>query len=108
MKAEQPAAAATIRVVLPYHLKTLARVDSEVRLTVEGTVTQRSVLAALERRYPMLQGTIVDHVTGQRRPKIRLFACREDLSHQSQDAPLPEAVRDGKEAFIILGAIAGG
>ena len=84
-----------IRVVLPYHLRTLARVDGEVQLEVEGPVTQRSVLDALEARYPMLCGTIRDHVTQQRRPFLRFFACEEDLSHESPDAPLPDAVASG-------------
>ena len=98
----------TIRVVLPAHLRTLARVDGEVKLAVEGQVTQRSVLDALEARYPMLGGTIRDHVTKQRRPFVRFFACEEDLSHESPDAPLPEAVANGTEPFLVVGAIAGG
>ena len=97
-----------IRVVLPAHLRTLARVDGAVELRVEGPATQRSVLDALEARYPMLRGTIRDHVTGQRRPMLRFFACEEDLSHEPPDAPLPDAVASGKEPFIIIGAIAGG
>jgi molybdopterin synthase sulfur carrier subunit len=97
-----------IRVVLPQHLRTLARVNGEVQLDVEGPVTQRSVLDALEARYPMLQGTIRDHVTQQRRAFLRFFACEEDLSHESPDAPLPEAVTSGKEPFLVIGAIAGG
>jgi sulfur-carrier protein len=97
-----------IRVVLPYHLRTLAKVDDEVQLDVQGQVTQRSVLDALEARYPMLRGTIRDHVTGQRRPFLRFFACEEDLSHESPDAPLPEAVATGAEPLLVLGAIAGG
>ena len=97
-----------IRVVLPAHLRTLARVTSEVPLEVEGPVTQRSVLDALEARYPMLCGTIRDHVTLQRRPFVRFFACAEDLSHEALDAPLPEAVASGAEPFLIVGAIAGG
>jgi len=97
-----------IRVVLPPHLRTLARVDSEVKLEIEGAVTQRTVLDALEARYPVLCGTIREHVTQQRRPFIRFFACEEDLSHESPDAPLPEAVATGKEPFIVIGAIAGG
>ena len=97
-----------IRVVLPQHLRTLAKVGSEVELEVEGRVTQRSVLDAIEARYPMLRGTIRDHVTGQRRPMLRFFACEEDLSHDSPDAPLPDAVVSGKEPFLIIGAIAGG
>ncbi len=97
-----------IRVVLPAHLRTLARVDGEVTLDVEGQVTQRSVLDALEARYPMLRGTIRDQVTQQRRPFVRFFACEEDLSHESQDAPLPDAVATGAEPFLIVGAMAGG
>ena len=97
-----------IRVVLPQHLRTLASVGSEVQLEVEGPVTQRSVLDALEARYPMLRGTIRDHVTKQRRPFLRFFACEEDLSHDPPDTPLPEAVLSGKEPFLIIGAIAGG
>ena len=97
-----------IRVVLPQHLRTLARVEGEVNLEVEGRVTQRSILDALEARYPMLRGTIRDHDTQQRRAFLRFFACEEDLSHESPDAPLPEAVVAGKEPFLIIGAIAGG
>jgi molybdopterin synthase sulfur carrier subunit len=97
-----------IRVVLPAHLRTLARVNSEVELEVEGQATQRSVLDALEARYPMLRGTLRDHVTHQRRPFVRFFACEEDVSHESPDAPLPEAVAKGVEPFLIVGAIAGG
>jgi molybdopterin synthase sulfur carrier subunit len=97
-----------IRVILPQHLRTLAHVGNEVQLEVDGPVTQRSVLNALEARYPMLRGTIRDHVTQQRRPFLRFFACEEDLSHESPDAPLPEAVASGKEPLLIIGAIAGG
>ena len=97
-----------IRVVLPAHLRTLAHVDGEVKLEVEGRATQRSVLDALETRYPMLRGTIRDQVTGQRRPFVRFFACEEDLSHESPDAPLPDAVASGVEPFLVVGAIAGG
>jgi hypothetical protein len=97
-----------IRVVLPPHLRTLARVGNEVRLDVEGTVTQRAILDVLEARYPMLAGTIRDQVTGARRPFLRFFACEEDLSHESPDTPLPEAVATGVEPFLIVGAIAGG
>ena len=97
-----------IRIVLPYHLRTLARINGEVTLDVEGLVTQRSVLDALEARYPMLRGTIRDHITQQRRPMLRFFACEEDLSHDAPDAPLPEAVSSGAEPFFIVGAIAGG
>ena len=97
-----------IRVVLPQHLRTLARASGEVQLDVADPVTQRSVLDALEARYPMLQGTIRDHVTQQRRAFLRFFACEEDLSHESPDALLPEAVVSGSEPFLIIGAIAGG
>jgi sulfur-carrier protein len=97
-----------IRVELPQHLRTLARVGSEVQLEVEGPVTQRSVLDALEARYPMLRGTIRDQVTQERRPFLRFFACEEDLSHELGDAPLPDAVASGKEPLLIIGAIAGG
>ena len=97
-----------IRVILPQHLRTLAHAGSEVTLEVEGPVTQRSVLDALENRYPMLRGAIRDHVTRQRRAFLRFFACEEDLSHEPPDAPLPEAVASGKEPFIVIGAIAGG
>jgi sulfur-carrier protein len=97
-----------IRVVLPAHLRTLARVNGEVKLEVEGPVTQRSVLDALETRYPMLRGTIRDHVTHQRRPFLRFFACAEDLSHEPPDALLPEAVVAEAEPFLIIGAVAGG
>ena len=97
-----------IRVVLPYHLRTLAQVGAEVPLDVTGPVTQRSVLDALEARYPMLRGTIRDHVTQKRRPLLRFFACDEDLSHESPDAPLPDPVASGAEPFFIVGAIAGG
>ena len=97
-----------IRVVLPAHLRTLAHVGGEVTLEVGGQVTQRSVLDALEACYPMLRGTIRDHVTQQRRPFLRFFACEEDLSHELPDAPLPDAVASGAEPFFIIGAIAGG
>jgi molybdopterin synthase sulfur carrier subunit len=97
-----------IRVILPFHLRALAQAASEVTLEVEGPVTQRSILDALEARYPMLRGTIRDQVTQQRRPFLRFFACEEDLSHESPDIPLPDAVVSGKEPFIIIGAIAGG
>ena len=97
-----------IRVVLPTHLRTLARVDREVKIEVKGQVTQRSVLDALEASYPMLRGTIRDHATQQRRPFLRFFACQEDLSLEPPDAPLPEAVGSGTEPFLIIGAIAGG
>ena len=97
-----------IRVVLPYHLRTLARVGAEVQLDIEGTVTQRSILDALEARYPVLRGTIRDYGTLKRRPLLRFFACEEDLSHEPPDAALPEAVASGAEAFWIVGAIAGG
>jgi molybdopterin synthase sulfur carrier subunit len=97
-----------IRVVLPPHLRTLARVNGEVELDVDDAVTQRVVLDALEARYPMLRGTMRDHVTQLRRPLVRFFACGEDLSHESPDAPLPEPVVKGSEPFVIIGAIAGG
>ena len=97
-----------IRVELPAHLRTLAKVSGEVQLEVEGPITQCSVLDALEARYPMLEGTIRDHVTKQRRPFVRFFACQEDLSHESPHAPLPEAVANGAEPLLIVGAIAGG
>lgn len=97
-----------IRVVLPFHLRRLAEVDSEVELEVSGPVTQRAVLDALEAKYPALRGTIRDHATGQRRAFLRFFACEEDLTHESPDAPLPEAVASGKEPFMVIGAIAGG
>jgi sulfur-carrier protein len=97
-----------IRVVLPPHLRTLARVDGEVELEVASPVTQRSVLDALETRYPMLRGTVRDHVTQLRRPLVRFFACGEDLSHESPDAPLPDAIANGSEPFLVIGAIAGG
>jgi sulfur-carrier protein len=97
-----------VRVILPYHLRTLAGVDGEVSLDVKAPVTPRSILDALETRYPMLRGTIRDHATGQRRPMLRFFACEEDLSHEPPDTPLPEAVANGSEAFWIIGAIAGG
>jgi hypothetical protein len=97
-----------IRVILPPHLRTLAHVGAEVKLDVAGPATQRSVLDALEGRYPMLRGTIRDHVTQQRRPMLRVFACEEDLSHELPDAPLPDAVASGAEPFFIVGAIAGG
>ena len=97
-----------IRVMLPYHLRQLARVDGEVTLDVEGQVTQRSVLDALEARYAVLRGTIRDHGTAQRRPFLRFFACEQDLSDKSPDAPLPDAVATGAEPFLVVGAIAGG
>jgi molybdopterin synthase sulfur carrier subunit len=97
-----------IRIVLPAHLRTLAQVTGEVEIEVAGPVTQRSILDALEARYPMLRGTIRDHVTQQRRPFVRFFACEEDLSHESPDAPLPDAVASGAEPFLVVGAIAGG
>ena len=97
-----------IRVVLPAHLRTLARVDGEVKLDVEGQVTQRSVLDALEASYPMLRGTIRDQVSQQRRAFVRFFACEEDLSHEPPDAPLPDAVAMGAEPFLVVGAMAGG
>ncbi|MDT7042838.1 MoaD/ThiS family protein [Candidatus Nitronereus thalassa] len=97
-----------IRVVLPAHLMTLARVDGEVSLEVEGTITQNSILDALETSYPMLKGVIRNHETLQRRPFIRFFACEQDFSHESPDAPLPDAVAKGIEPFLVVGAMAGG
>ena len=97
-----------IRVVLPAHLRTLAHVDGEVKLHVEGQITQRSVLDSLEARYPMLRGTIRDHVTQQRRAFVRFFACGQDLSHEAPDTPLPDAVALGAEPFLVVGAMAGG
>ncbi len=97
-----------IRVVLPHHLRTLAQVQGEVQLEIQGPVTIRAVLDALEERYPMLQGTIRDHGTLQRRPFLRFFACEEDYSHESPDFVLPDAVVAGKEPFLVVGAIAGG
>ena len=97
-----------IRVALPYHLRNLAKVDSEVELEVRGSVTQRSILDALEARYPMLAGTIRDHVTQQRRPFLRFFACGEDFSLESPDVPLPDKIGSGEEPFLVIGAIAGG
>jgi sulfur-carrier protein len=97
-----------IRVVIPHHLRTLAQVKGEVQLQIDGPVTQRSVLDALEARYPMLKGTIRDQVTGRRRDFLRFFACEQDLSHEPPDAPLPEPVASGREPFLVVGAIAGG
>jgi sulfur-carrier protein len=97
-----------IRVVLPHHLRTLACVDGEVVLSVEGRATQRSVLDALESRYPMLRGTIRDHDTRRRRPFLRFFACQQDLSNEPPDEPLPDAIASGDEPFLVVGAIAGG
>ena len=98
---------AMIRVVLPHHLRTLARVGSEVQLDLDGEVTQQTILDALETKYPMLRGTMRDHVTHERRPLVRFFACGEDVSHEPPDAPLPDAVATGAEPFFIMGAIAG-
>ena len=97
-----------IRIVLPHHLRVLARVEGDVGLEVKGPVTIRSTLDSLEARYPMLRGTIRDHVTEQRRPFLRFFACEQDLTHEAPDAPLPEAVASGVEPFYIIGAFAGG
>ena len=97
-----------IRVVLPANLRTLARVNGEVKLDLDGTATQRSILDALEATYPMLRGTIRDQVTQQRRAFVRFFACEQDLSHESPDAPLPDAVAKGAEPFLVVGAMAGG
>ena len=98
----------TVRVVLPGHLRALARTGKEVELAVEDPITQRTVLDALEASYPMLKGTIRDHSTKQRRPLVRFFACQQDLSHESPDAPLPDEVVSGKEAYFVVGAMAGG
>ena len=98
----------TVRVVLPAHLRAMAKVQGEVRVDVEGAVTQRSVLDALEAEFPMLQGTIRDRATAKRRAFVRFYACEEDLSHEEPDAPLPERVADGAEPFMIIGAMAGG
>jgi molybdopterin converting factor small subunit len=97
-----------IRVMLPAHLRTLARVDKVVEIQVEGPATQRAILDALEATYPMLRGTIRDNTTQRRRPLVRFFACEQDLSHESPDAPLPEAVAQGAEPFLVIGAMAGG
>ena len=97
-----------IRVILPMHLQTLAHVGAEVKLNVEGQATQRSLFNTLEARYPMLSGTIRDHITQRRRPFLRFFACSQDLSHELPDTPLPDAVASGTEPFLIVGAIAGG
>lgn len=100
--------AVAIRVVLPFHLRTLAGVDGEVAVRIDGEVTQSSVLDALEARYPMLRGTIRDHATKQRRRLVRFFVCNEDVSHEPSDTPLPEAVSSGAEPFLVVGAVAGG
>ena len=97
-----------IRVSLPPHLRIMARVDREVEIELDGPVTQRAVLDALEDRYPMLRGTIRDHITQERRPFVRFFACEQDLSHETPDTPLPAAVVEGKEPYLVVGAIAGG
>ena len=98
-----------IRVVLPQHLRTLAKVGDEVQIElIEGCATTRAILDALEARYPVLEGTIRDHVTLKRRPYVRFYACEEDLSHESPDMPLPQAIADGKEPFLVVGAMAGG
>ena len=97
-----------VKVKLPVHLKTLSQVSAEVELDIEGQVTQRSILDALEAQYPMLKGTIRDHNTGERRPYLRFFACQEDISHEPADVPLPQAVATGEEPFLIIGAISGG
>ena len=106
--ANVPAVTSSIRVVLPYHLRTLAKVGEEVRVEVEGAVTQRSVLTAVEAAYPMLRGTIRDHTTQIRRPFLRFFACEVDLSHDPPDTELPAPVVEGKEPYMVVGAIAGG
>ena len=97
-----------IRIVLPHHLRTLARVGDEVQLDLNGSATVKAVLDAIEAKYPMLRGTIRDHVTQQRRPLVRFFACGEDISHESPDTPLPAAIANGSEPFFVMGAIAGG
>jgi sulfur-carrier protein len=97
-----------IRIVMPAHLRTLAGVSGDVALQIDGEVTRRSILDALEQRYPMLRGTIREHVSGERRPFLRFFACGEDITHKSADAPLPQEIASGAEAFYIIGAIAGG
>ncbi len=97
-----------IRVVLPAHLRALARAEGEAHIDVDGAATQRSVIDALERRYPMLRGTIRDHATQRRRPYVRFYACERDLSHEAPDAPLPDGVANGAEPFLIVGAMAGG
>lgn len=97
-----------IRVVLPPNLRTLARVETEIELDLNGTLTQRSLLDAIEAKYPMLRGTLRDHVTQVRRPMVRFFGCGEDLSHESPDAALPDAIANGREPFLVIGAIAGG
>lgn len=108
MDTDRSSDVATVRVVLPYHLRRLANVGAEVPLVLKGPITRGTVLDALESQYPMLCGTIRDHVTGQRRPFLRFFACEQDLSHEPADAPLPEAVASGTEPFFVVGAIAGG
>ena len=97
-----------VRVVLPHHLRTLARVGSELQLELNGNVTAKTILDALETKYPVLRGTIRDHVSQKRRPLVRFFACGEDISHEPADTPLPEAIASGREPFFIMGAIAGG
>jgi hypothetical protein len=97
-----------IRVWLPAHLRTLAHIEGELQLAIEGPATQRAILDAIEERFPMLLGTLRDHVTQQRRPYVRFFACQEDISFESPDAPLPEAVARGAEPFLVVGAVAGG
>jgi len=97
-----------IRIVIPFHLRVMAKITGEVELDVQPPITQRSVLDALEARYPMLRGTIRDHVTQIRRPFLRLYACEQDLTHESPDTPLPERVASGKEPYLVIGAIAGG
>jgi molybdopterin synthase sulfur carrier subunit len=99
---------AVIQVVMPAHLRTLAGVTGDVTLEVEGEVTRRSILDALEKQYPMLRGTILEHASGERRPFLRFFACSEDVTHESPDAPLPQEIASGAEPFYIIGAIAGG
>ena len=97
-----------VRIQLPYHLRTLARIEGEIRIDVPPPVTQRTVLNAIEAKYPMLKGTLRDHGSDRRRPLVRFFACKEDLSNEAPDAPLPDAVAKGEELFMVIGAIAGG
>lgn len=108
MTDQHSSATCTVRLVMPHHLRTLARVDGEIQLQVAAPVTTRSVLDALEARFPMLRGTVREHGTGQRRPKVRFYANEQDLSHQDPDVPLPEAIAAGSKPFMIVGAISGG
>ncbi len=108
MTGQQARETSTVRLVMPHHLRTLARVDGEVELRVVAPVTTRTVLDALEARFPMLRGTVREHGTGKRRPKVRFYANEQDLSHQDPDTPLPEAIASGNKPFMIVGAISGG